>query len=108
MRFNRIKNGYTITDTAQRLRIHPTTLSTWVKRLESPESICCNSRDKETPKRAQMSHRGERYLKKGRSVLELYIRKSTNCDYLSYKSKTLCVYDPYLKSIFEGLKLYTR
>jgi len=33
------KNDYTITDTAQRLGIHPTTLSTWVKRLESPEAI---------------------------------------------------------------------
>ena len=34
-----LDNGYTITDTAQRLGIHPTSLGTWIKRLESPESI---------------------------------------------------------------------
>lgn len=33
------KNGYTITETAQRLGIHPSSLSAWVKRLESPEAI---------------------------------------------------------------------
>jgi transposase len=34
-----LKNGYTITDTAQRLGVHPTSLSSWIKRLESPEAI---------------------------------------------------------------------
>jgi len=33
------KNGYSITDTANRLGIHPTSLSNWIKRLESPEAI---------------------------------------------------------------------
>ncbi len=32
-------NGYSVTDTAQRLGIHPTSLSGWIKRLESPEAI---------------------------------------------------------------------
>lgn len=31
-------NGYSITDTAKRLGIHPISLSTWVKRFESPEA----------------------------------------------------------------------
>ena len=34
-----VKNGYTITDTAQRLGVHPTSLGSWIKRLESPEAI---------------------------------------------------------------------
>ena len=34
-----ITNGYSITDTAQRLGIHPTSLGGWIKRLESPEAI---------------------------------------------------------------------
>jgi len=33
------KNGYSITDTAERLGVHPTSLSTWIKRFESPEAI---------------------------------------------------------------------
>jgi len=33
------KNGYSVTDTAGRLGIHPTSLSNWIKRLESPEAI---------------------------------------------------------------------
>jgi transposase len=33
------ENGYSVTDTAQRLGIHPTSLSAWIKRLESPEAI---------------------------------------------------------------------
>ncbi len=33
------KNGYSVTDTAERLGIHPTSLSGWIKRLESPEAI---------------------------------------------------------------------
>jgi len=33
------KNGYSVKDTAERLGIHPTSLSAWIKRLESPESI---------------------------------------------------------------------
>ena len=33
------KNGYSITDTAQRLGIHPDSLRTWIKRLESPQAI---------------------------------------------------------------------
>jgi transposase len=33
------KNGYTISDTAQRLGIHLTSLSSWIKRLESLEAI---------------------------------------------------------------------
>lgn len=33
------ENGYSITDTAHRLGIHPTSLSGWIKRLESPEAI---------------------------------------------------------------------
>jgi transposase len=32
-------NGYSVTDTAQRLGIHPTSLSAWIKRIESPEAI---------------------------------------------------------------------
>lgn len=34
-----IKNGYTITETATRLGINSNTLSTWIKRMESPEAI---------------------------------------------------------------------
>ncbi len=33
------KNGYSITDTANRLGIHPTSLSGWIKRLESPAAV---------------------------------------------------------------------
>ncbi|WP_428739797.1 IS3 family transposase [Sulfurimonas sp.] len=33
------KNGYSITDTAERLGVHPDSLRSWVKRLESPEAI---------------------------------------------------------------------
>jgi len=33
-----VENGYTITDTAERLGIHPTSLSAWIKRFETPES----------------------------------------------------------------------
>ena len=33
-----LENGYTITDTAQRLGVHPTSLSSWIKRFESPEA----------------------------------------------------------------------
>jgi len=33
------QNGYSITDTAERLGVHPTSLSAWIKRLESPEAI---------------------------------------------------------------------
>jgi transposase len=33
------KNGYSIVDTAQRLGVHPDSLSNWIKRLESPEAI---------------------------------------------------------------------
>jgi len=33
------KNGYSINDTAQRLGIHPDSLRSWIKRLESPEAI---------------------------------------------------------------------
>ncbi len=32
------QNGYTIADTAQRLGVHPTSLSSWIKRFESPEA----------------------------------------------------------------------
>lgn len=32
-------NGYGITETARRLGVHPTSLSMWVKRYESPEAI---------------------------------------------------------------------
>lgn len=30
------KNGYSITDTADRLGVHPDSLRNWIKRLESP------------------------------------------------------------------------
>jgi len=33
------RNGYSITDTAERLGIHPDSLRNWIKRLESPEAI---------------------------------------------------------------------
>jgi transposase len=33
------KNGYSITDTAERLGIHPDSLRNWIKRLESPQAI---------------------------------------------------------------------
>jgi len=33
------KNGYSITDTAERLGVHPDSLRNWIKRLESPEAI---------------------------------------------------------------------
>ncbi len=33
-----LENGYTITDTAERLGVHPTSLSSWIKRYESPEA----------------------------------------------------------------------
>ncbi|WP_457748771.1 transposase [Sulfurimonas sp.] len=29
-----LENGYTITDTAERLEVHPTSLSSWIKRFE--------------------------------------------------------------------------
>jgi len=32
-------NGYSITDTAERLGVHPDSLRNWIKRLESPEAI---------------------------------------------------------------------
>lgn len=32
-------NGYSITDTAERLGVHPDSLRSWIKRLESPEAI---------------------------------------------------------------------
>jgi len=32
-------NGYSITDTAQRLGVHPDSLRSWIKRLESPEAV---------------------------------------------------------------------
>jgi Mn-dependent DtxR family transcriptional regulator len=34
-----LKNGYCITDTAERLGIHPDSLRNWIKRLESPQAI---------------------------------------------------------------------
>lgn len=33
------KNGYSITDTAERLGVHSDSLRGWIKRLESPEAI---------------------------------------------------------------------
>ena len=33
-----LENGYSITDTAERLGVHPTSLSSWIKRFESPEA----------------------------------------------------------------------
>ena len=33
-----LENGYTITDTAERLGVHPISLSSWIKRFESPEA----------------------------------------------------------------------
>lgn len=33
------KNGYSVTETAQRLGVHPDSLRGWIKRLESPEAI---------------------------------------------------------------------
>ena len=33
-----VENGYTITETAERLGIDPTSLSSWIKRFESPEA----------------------------------------------------------------------
>ena len=33
------ENDYSIAETAERLGIHPTSLSAWIKRLESPEAI---------------------------------------------------------------------
>ena len=33
------ENGYGVTDTAKRLGIHPTSLNSWIRRLESPEAI---------------------------------------------------------------------
>ena len=33
------KNGYSVVDTAERLGIHPDSLRSWMKRLESPEAI---------------------------------------------------------------------
>jgi len=33
------ENAYSITDTAKRLGIHPTSLSSWIKIFESPETI---------------------------------------------------------------------
>ena len=33
------KNGYSIKDTAERLGVHPDSLRTWIKKLESPEAI---------------------------------------------------------------------
>jgi transposase len=32
------QNGYSINDTAQRLGVHPDSLRSWIKRLESPEA----------------------------------------------------------------------
>lgn len=32
------ENGYSITDTAQRLGVHPTSLSSWIKIFESPQA----------------------------------------------------------------------
>lgn len=33
------KNGYSINDTAERLGVHPDSLRSWIKRLESPQAI---------------------------------------------------------------------
>ena len=33
------KNGYSITETAERLGMHPDSLRAWIKRLESPQAI---------------------------------------------------------------------
>ncbi len=33
------KNGYSIKDTAERLGVHPESLRSWIKRLESPKAI---------------------------------------------------------------------
>lgn len=33
-----VDNGYTITETANRLGVHPTSLGGWVKRYSSPEA----------------------------------------------------------------------
>ena len=33
------KNGYNVTDTAERLGVHPDSLRSWIKRLESPQAI---------------------------------------------------------------------
>jgi len=32
-----VENGYTITETANRLGMHPTSLGNWIKKYESPE-----------------------------------------------------------------------
>ena len=32
-------NGYSIADTAHRLGVHPDSLRSWIKRLESPEEL---------------------------------------------------------------------
>jgi len=33
------ENGYSITDTAERLGVHPDSLRNWIRRLESPQAI---------------------------------------------------------------------
>ncbi len=33
------KNGYSVTDTAERLGVHPDSLRNWIRRLESPQAI---------------------------------------------------------------------
>lgn len=33
------KNGYSITDTAERLGVHPDSLRNWIKKLQSPDAI---------------------------------------------------------------------
>jgi len=34
-----LNNGYSVTDTAERLGVHPDSLRGWIKRLESPQAI---------------------------------------------------------------------
>jgi len=33
-----VENGYTVKDTANRLGVHPTSLSNWIKQYQSPEA----------------------------------------------------------------------
>lgn len=64
------KNGYSISDTAERLGVHPDSLRNWIKRLESPESQVKHQIEQSTNAEIKRLQKELKRVKEERDILK--------------------------------------